>query len=50
VEKSQWDHWERAGLGNRYFSDPLVDAEEESQDVVDDVFKQADEIAQVGGD
>jgi predicted adenine nucleotide alpha hydrolase (AANH) superfamily ATPase len=41
---------EQAGLGNRYFSDPIVDAEEESQDVVDEFFKQADEIAQAGAD
>jgi predicted adenine nucleotide alpha hydrolase (AANH) superfamily ATPase len=41
---------ERAGLGNRYFSDPMVDAEEESQDVVDEFFKQANEVAQAGAD
>ena len=40
---------EQAGLGNRYFSDPLADAMEESQDVVDEFFAQAEEIAAVGG-
>lgn len=39
---------EKAGLGDRYFSNPIVDAAEESQDVVDEFFKQAKEIAQVG--
>ena len=41
---------DRAGLGDRYFSDPLVDAAEESQDVVDEFFKQANEIAETGRD
>ena len=41
---------ERAGLGNRYFSDPIADAEEESQDVVDEFFRQANEVAQAGAD
>jgi len=41
---------EEAGLGERYFSDPLVDAEEESQDVVDEFFKQANELAAKSGD
>ena len=41
---------DRAGLGNRYFSDPMADAEEESQDVVDEFFKQANEVAQAGAD
>jgi len=39
-----------AGLGDRYFSDPLVDAQEESQDVVDEFFAQANEIASAGTD
>ncbi len=39
-----------AGLGDRYFSDPLVDAAEESQDVVDEFFAQANQIAEVGND
>ena len=39
-----------AGLGNRYFSDALADAEEENQDVVDEFFAQAEEIAQAGND
>jgi len=39
---------EVAGLGDRYFSDPLVDASEESQDVVDEFFAQANEIAEAG--
>ncbi|KAL7499741.1 hypothetical protein ACHAWT_010709 [Skeletonema menzelii] len=38
-----------AGLGDRYFSDPLVDAAEESQDVVDEFFSQANEIAETAG-
>lgn len=38
-----------AGLGERYFSDPLVDAAEESQDVVDEFFAQANEIAAKSG-
>jgi hypothetical protein len=41
---------EKAGLGERYFSNPIVDAAEESQDVVDEFFKQATEIAEVGND
>ena len=41
---------EKAGLGERYFSNPIVDAAEESQDVVDEFFKQANEIAEVGKD
>jgi hypothetical protein len=36
-----------AGLGERYFSDPITDAQEESQDVVDEFFKVANEIAAV---
>jgi len=39
-----------AGLGDRYFSDPLVDAAEESQDVVDEFFAQANELAETGND
>lgn len=39
-----------AGLGDRYFSDPLVDAQEESQSVVDEFFAQAKEIAEAGQD
>lgn len=41
---------ETAGLGDRYFSDPLVDAQEESQHVVDEFFAQANEIAAAGTD
>lgn len=41
---------ETAGLGDRYFSDPLVDAQEESQHVVDEFFAQANEIATAGKD
>lgn len=41
---------EMAGLGDRYFSDPLVDAAEESQDVVDEFFSQANEVAKAGAD
>lgn len=41
---------EEAGLGDRYFSDALVDAMEESQDVVDEFFSQAGEIAKAGKD
>ena len=33
---------EQAGLGNRYFSDPLADAEEENQEVVDAFFASAE--------
>eukprot|EP00526_Cylindrotheca_closterium_P028457 CAMPEP_0113604182 /NCGR_PEP_ID=MMETSP0017_2-20120614/1664_1 /TAXON_ID=2856 /ORGANISM="Cylindrotheca closterium" /LENGTH=85 /DNA_ID=CAMNT_0000512601 /DNA_START=176 /DNA_END=434 /DNA_ORIENTATION=- /assembly_acc=CAM_ASM_000147 len=39
---------ETAGLGNRYFSNAVEDAEEENQDVVDEFFAQAQEIAQAG--
>ena len=38
-----------AGMGDRYFSNPLVDAAEESQDVVDEFFSQANEIAEQSG-
>lgn len=38
---------ETAGLGERYFADPIKDAEEESQDVVDEFFKVANEIAKL---
>jgi len=41
---------EEAGLGDRYFSNALVDAAEESQDVVDEFFAQAQELATVGKD
>jgi len=40
---------ETAGLGDRYFSDPIVDAQEESQDVVDEFFAQANELAKTAG-
>jgi predicted adenine nucleotide alpha hydrolase (AANH) superfamily ATPase len=39
-----------AGLGDRYFSDPIVDAQEESQHVVDEFFAQANELASAGED
>jgi predicted adenine nucleotide alpha hydrolase (AANH) superfamily ATPase len=39
-----------AGLGDRYFSDPIADAAEEAQDVVDEFFAQAKEIAEAGRD
>ena len=41
---------ETAGLGERFFSDPLVDAAEESQEVVDEFFSQANALATVGKD
>ena len=41
---------ETAGLGDRYFSDPIQDAQEESQEVVDEFFKQANEVAEAGRD
>jgi hypothetical protein len=41
---------DKAGLGERYFSNPINDAAEESQDVVDEFFKQATELAEVGND
>ena len=37
-------------MGNRYFSDPIEDAQEESQDVVDEFFAQAQDIAAAGSD
>lgn len=40
---------EEAGIGERYFTDPLIDAAEESQDVVDEFFAQANEIAEAAG-
>lgn len=39
-----------AGIGDRYFSDALIDAQEESQEVVDEFFAQANEIAEAGTD
>lgn len=39
-----------AGLGDRYFTDPLVDAAEESQEVVDEFFSQANTLAAAGTD
>lgn len=39
-----------AGIGDRYFSDALIDAQEESQQVVDEFFAQANEIAEAGKD
>ena len=39
-----------AGLGERYFSDPVVDAQEESQEVVDEFFRQAEEVSRSGRD
>jgi len=41
---------ETAGLGERYFTDPEVDAAEESQEVVDEFFAQANELAGAGTD
>merc|ERR1712238_266337 len=41
---------EQAGLGNRYFSNPIEDAQEESQDVVYEFFAQASDIAAAGAD
>jgi predicted adenine nucleotide alpha hydrolase (AANH) superfamily ATPase len=41
---------ETAGLGERYFTDPLIDAQEESQEVVDEFFQQANMIAEAGTD
>jgi predicted adenine nucleotide alpha hydrolase (AANH) superfamily ATPase len=40
---------ETAGLGERYFTDPVVDAEEESQEVVDEFFAQANDLASKAG-
>jgi predicted adenine nucleotide alpha hydrolase (AANH) superfamily ATPase len=40
---------ETAGLGERYFTDPVVDAEEESQEVVDEFFAQANDLAEKAG-
>uniref|UniRef100_A0A7S0BUJ5 Epoxyqueuosine reductase n=1 Tax=Proboscia inermis TaxID=420281 RepID=A0A7S0BUJ5_9STRA len=37
-----------AGLGERFFSDPIVDAQEEAQEVVDEFFAQANELAKAG--
>ena len=37
-------------MGERYFTDPLIDADEESQDVVDEFFEQARVIAEAGRD
>ncbi len=41
---------ETAGLGERYFSNALVDAAEESQEVVDEFFAQANDLAKAGRD
>jgi len=41
---------ETSGLGEQYFTDLIKDAEEEAQDVVDEFFAQAKEIAQAGRD
>jgi len=41
---------EKAGIGERYFSDPMVDAQEESQEVVDEFFAQAEDLAKAGRD
>jgi len=38
-----------AGLGDRYFSDPMIDAQEESQDVVDEFFSQAKAMSDAAG-
>ena len=37
-------------MGERYFSDPMVDALEESQEVVDEFFSQAEDLAKAGRD
>lgn len=39
---------DKAGIGERYFSDALVDAAEESQDVVNEFFAQAQALSNVG--
>lgn len=39
---------EHAGIGNRCFTDPTIDSAEESQDVVDEFFAQAQEVAAAG--
>jgi predicted adenine nucleotide alpha hydrolase (AANH) superfamily ATPase len=39
-----------AGMGERYFTDPEIDAQEESQEVVDEFFHQANIIAEAGKD
>lgn len=41
---------ETAGLGERYFSDPVADAAEEAQEVVDEFFAQANVVAKAGRD
>mmetsp|Transcript_18787 Transcript_18787/g.42862 ORF Transcript_18787/g.42862 Transcript_18787/m.42862 type:complete len:220 (-) Transcript_18787:85-744(-) len=41
---------DHAGLGERYFSDPMQDALEESQDVVDEFFAHANELSAVAGE
>jgi hypothetical protein len=41
---------DKAGIGKRYFSDALVDAAEESQDVVDEFFAQAQTLSKAGWD
>jgi len=41
---------ETAGLGDRYFSNALIDSAEESQDVVDEFFAQANKLAEAGKD
>jgi predicted adenine nucleotide alpha hydrolase (AANH) superfamily ATPase len=41
---------ETAGLGERYFTDPVIDAQEESQEVVDEFFQQANMVAEAGKD
>jgi hypothetical protein len=39
-----------AGLGERYFTNPEIDAQEENQEVVDEFFAQANLIAEAGRD
>lgn len=41
---------DKAGIGERFFSDPMIDAQEESQEVVDEFFSQAEDLAKAGGD
>ena len=41
MEYRRFKSGETAGLGEPYFSDPLVDAAKESQDVVDEFFSQS---------
>lgn len=59
-DSNQWRHangipkieigGDKAGVGQRYFSNALIDAAEESQEVVDEFFAQAMELSKAGRD